>query len=108
MINWSFVLLLHLSVAHGHSHELAALMVLALAVLWMSAFGHHKLVHGLSGDLGDDVVGAHFLRNFSEASELVDCQLPDWDDLFDNIPENALGARSGGQGALVGESTVVG
>ena len=96
MINWPLVQILYFPVAHGHSHELAALIILALAIVWMSALSNHKLVHGFLGDLGNDIVSAHGFCHFTEASELVDGGLSDWDHGLNDVPHNALGARSSG------------
>jgi len=104
MVNWSVVLVLDLSVANGNSHELVSVDVVALHAVVMGGFGH-----GPSVDLslvGNELGGRDLLGDLSELDELIASGLSDWDDLLNNVPHDSFGHWGGGEGTLVGESSV--
>lgn len=106
MVDWSIISVLDPSVAHGHSHELVALVVLAFDHIWELLLGFLELVHLFDSDGRNDVVGTDLLGNLTEVGVLVHGMLFDWDDGFDYIPQDTLDKRSGGERALVSESSV--
>ena len=107
MVNLSSIEVLDLSAAHGDSHELSSVMVLAFAVFWVFLSGLGELVHLVLALLSDDVVGTDLVLNLAELDVSVHGALSDWDNLLDDVPEDALSAWSSGQGALIGEPSVV-
>ena len=90
MINWSLIGILDLSIAHGNSHELISLMVLALTILRELCPGLGKLVHIFLVLLWDDIVGAALLCNFSEGNVLVHGRLSDGDHGVDDVPQDTF------------------
>ena len=106
MIDWSIISILNLSIAHGNSHKLISLMILALAILWELCPSLGKLIHIFFVLLRDDIVGAAFLCNSSEGRVLVHRGLGDWDHGVDDVPKDAFEQRGCGQGSLVSEAAV--
>lgn len=106
MVNRSLVNILHLSIAHGHLHELAALMVLAFMVLWELSSSHSKFIELLLLFLCDDIVGTDLLLNFPEVGVLVHGLLCDWNHGVNNVPKDTLNKWSSGERALIGEPPV--
>ena len=106
MVDRPIVDILHLSVAHSHFHELVALVILALVVLWEVGPSSTKFVKLVLLLLTHDVVGADLLLNLSEVSVHVHGLLSDWDHGVNNVPKDTLDKWSGGQGSLIGESSV--
>ena len=78
--------ILNLSIAHGHLHKLASLVVLAFMVFWEPGSCDAKFIHLLLCLLWDNVVGATLLLDSSEVGELVHGGLGDWDDSVNNVP----------------------
>ena len=86
VVNWSLIGILNLSIAHGHLHKLASLVVLAFMVFWEPGSCDAKFIHLLLRLLWDNVVGATLLLDSSEVGELVHGGLGDWDDSVNNVP----------------------
>lgn len=102
VVNRSAVALDDLSVANSDSHEFVAILHEGVSVDWvllgLSLVQPWVFAWALVGKLG--------FFNLSEGVVLVHGRLSDWDDLFDDVPEDSLGARDGGQRSRVSPSSV--
>jgi len=107
MIDWSFIGILDSSVAHGNSHKLVTLVVLALDNLWELDLGLQEIVDVILSHRGHEVVGADVLSHLTVVDVLIHGVLGYWDHCLNNVPKDALNQRGGGQGTLVGEAAVV-
>ena len=101
----SAILVLDLSVAAGHSHEGASGLDLALLGVWDVGFELLEEGDGFWVLVGK-LVGELFLLDLAHLGVHVEGALSDWDDAFDDVPEDALVAWSGREGARVGPSLV--
>ena len=97
----SSVALDHLSAADSDSHEFVAILHDGVSVDWV------LLGLGLVQPwVKWAFVGKLSFLNLSEHVVLVHGRLSNWDDLFDDVPQNSFGARDGGQRSWVSPSSV--
>jgi len=106
VVNWSLISILHPSVAHGHSHELVALVVLALDGIWELELSLKEFVDVVSSNGRNNVGDGDLLLNSAEVSVHVHRCLSDRDHCFHHVPQDTLDERRGGERSLVGESSV--
>jgi len=104
-VEGSTVLVLNLSVASGDSHVGVASVFLASLGLGDVLLQFLKELDGLVVALGD-LVGDLLLLDTLHGGVAIEGGLSDWDDTFDDVPEDTLVTWSGGQRALVGPSLV--
>lgn len=105
VVHGSVTFVLDHSVAGGDSEE--GLILRSLE--WLDVFGlKRKLGKGVLFVLFVlEVVESFFLINFSVVEEEIECRLADWDDLLENVPEDAFGERSSCERARVTPSSIV-
>ena len=106
MVDWSIISVLDPSVAHGHSHELVALVVLALDGIWELELSLKEFVDVVSSNGRNNVGDGDLLLNSAEVSVHVHRCLSDRDHCFHHVPQDSLDERRGGERSLVGESSV--
>jgi len=104
-VEGSTVLVLNLSVASGDSHVGVASVFLASLGLGDVLLQFLEELDGLGVALGD-LVGDLLLLDTLHGGVAIEGGLSDWDDTFDDVPEDTLVTWSGGQRALVGPSLV--
>jgi len=105
VVNWSIVLILNDSVAIGHSEEGVAVFVIVwLDTVWLMLPQGIILLFCLTArERGNDLIWL----DFTILEELIKCGLANGDDLFDDIPEDALRIWSGCQRSRICPSLVV-
>ena len=104
-VEGSTVLVLNLSVASSDSHVGVASVFLASLGLGDVLLQFLEELDGLVVGFGD-LVGNLLLLDTLHGGVAIEGGLPDWDDTFDDVPEDTLVTWSGGQRALVGPSLV--
>lgn len=103
MMNCSIILILNRPVAKRKTEESITIFVLEwLAVVWHVVASDHPVLFALRGVLVDNDL-AH---DFAVFQEHVQGRLTDWNDLFDNIPEDALSEWRRRKRSLVGPPPV--
>ena len=100
----------NLSVANSDSHELVTVLNKWVSIKWISLLLCLNLpvgnLLGISLQSLLDSVGVLILFNLTEWVELIKSLLSDWNHVLDNIPQDTLRARDGGQRSLVSPSSV--
>jgi len=100
----------NLSVANSDSHELVTVLNNWVSIKWISLLLCLNLpvgnLLGISLQSLLDSVGVLILFNLTEWVELIKSLLSDWNHVLDNIPQDTLRARDGGQRSLVSPSSV--
>lgn len=104
-VDGSTVLVLHLPVATSDSHEGVSGLLLTLLGSGDFLFQLLEELDGL-GILVGKLVGKLLFFDLSHFGVLVEGGLSNWDDAFDDIPEDTLVTWSGSERALVGPSLV--